>query len=174
MTQFKETAAYEDLQRMIGNEIAGVYLARLKEFGVPDDRLRQVSEDICYDIASVMNTVGDFEMPEVDQSHVLSEKTDEFELPESNMNAMELLEEKTDELDLTEEPTDDMVLQEERTDELELLEESTDKMAFQEERTDELGLMSTDSDEPRLHKVEGVLSQNEILKILDAAKSASV
>jgi len=175
VTQFKETVAFEDLQRIIGNEIAGVYLARLKEFSVPDDRLRQVAEDICYDIASAMNSVGDFEIPGADQpGGIEEEKTDEIEQSEPDAGDLAFMEETTDKVGQPEPATEDLALLEETTEEFELPELSVDGQSFLVEKTDEIGLKNVKSDDLLLQPVAGVLSQNEILKILDAAKAASV
>ena len=214
MTQFKETVAFEDLQRIIGNEIAGAFLARLKEFNVPDDRLRQVSEDICYDIASAINAVGDIEIPDADQPGdiqeeitqprdiqeeitdrvdqpesdihdmpFMEEETDEFEIPDLIMDRVDqpepgtddlsFMEEATDEFELPESSTDDMASLEEKTDEVEWIELRAEGQSFLEENTDEIDQINVDSDDQRPRPVAGVLSQNEILKILDTAKAAS-
>jgi hypothetical protein len=214
VTQFKETVAFEDLQRIISNEIAGVYLARLKEFNVPDDRLRQVAEDICYDIASAMNAVRDFEIPDADQSEGMQEEitqpggvqveiaqsgdvpeeiTDKVDQPESDIHDMEFIEEATDEFELPDLRMDridqpessmhDMALMKEATDEFELPdlkmerikqpEPGTDGQSLMDEKTDEVDQLNIHSDDQRPRPVAGVLSQSEILKILDMAKATS-
>ena len=63
MTQFKEINAFDNLQKVLSDEIAGNFIARLKEIGVPDEKLAEVTDNICYDIASAINTIGDFEVP---------------------------------------------------------------------------------------------------------------
>jgi len=215
VTQFKETVAFEDLQKIVGNEIAAIFLARLKEFGVPDDRLRQLAEDICYDIASAMNTITDFEIPGADQlsgmheektdevDHpepgtdklaFMEEKTDEIDHPDSGADKLAFMEEKTDEIDLPEPGTDVPALLEDKTDEFELPDLGTDGLTFLEEvsnesyvsessmndatfhqeKTDDFELIDLDNIKPPVNTVKGVMSQDEILRILDAAKAASV
>ena len=133
MTQLKDTAAFEDLQRIICNEIAGVYLARLKEIGVPGDRLEQVSYDICYDIVSATKTIGEFEIPCTDILTVMhEEKTDNITLPAA----------------------------------------SNDEIDFSEERTDRIVEEVTEIQDQPSHHVEGVLSREKVLQILNAQKAA--
>jgi chromosome segregation ATPase len=63
VTQFKETDAFEELQKKVSIQIAGVILARLKEIGVPDEKLEQVSDDICEDLVAEMFEIGQYEVP---------------------------------------------------------------------------------------------------------------
>ena len=62
MTQFKETSAFENLQTVLSDEIAANFVARLKEVGVPDEKLGEVTDNICYDISSAINIIGDFQL----------------------------------------------------------------------------------------------------------------
>ncbi|MCW8963468.1 MAG: hypothetical protein OQL16_06690 [Gammaproteobacteria bacterium] len=213
MTQFKETPAFEDLQRIVSNEVAGIYLARLKEFGVPEEQLRQLAEEICYDIASAMNKMTDFEIPgadqlsgiheektdEIDHSGTdklafMEEKTDEIHHPEPATGDMAFLEEKTDEIHPPEPGTDELDFVVDKTDEFELPDLGTDGLTFLEEmsnepyvsessmndatfhqeKTDDFELIDLDNIKPPVNTVKGVMSQDEILRILDAAKAASV
>ena len=63
MTQFKETDAFEELQQKVSLQLAGVILARLKEIGVPEEKLEQVSDDICEDLAAELFEIGQYEVP---------------------------------------------------------------------------------------------------------------
>ena len=149
---------------MVGNEIAAIYLGRLKELGVPDERLRQVAEDICYDIAAAMNKIRDFDIPEPDPVVKIVEVAKpppaeekvvkKIEKPESSSPGSAILEENTGDFELPDlSANDDFFL--EKTDDYNVSEESA---------------ASNDSQPTR--PAEGVLSPDEILKILNAAKTA--
>lgn len=184
--KFKETPAFEDLQKIVGHDIAGIYLARLKEYGVPEDKLLKVAEEICYDVASALTKLQDFEVPtvalpapapvqearpapaqEAKPEVVVSPEKELTEEPDPDANPVNTrsTEEKTDDLgqpDISLESTDEFELPDLDSDELAFLEEKTDRF----ERTDK-------QNQPAPRAVKGVLSQAEILKILNSAQTAS-
>ena len=135
VTQFKDIAAFENLKMELSNEIAGNFAARLKEAGMSDAELNELTDNVCYDIASAISTIGDLDIPSTDNiSAVMEEKTDDI----SNM-----LQEKTDDIS-----------------------------AMLQEKTNEIDGFNEVSKEQVQHHVEGVLTQDKILQILNAAKPA--
>ena len=164
VTQFKETDAYKDLQSKICNEIAGVFLGRLKEIGVADSQLQQVSDDIGYDIASAMSEIGSYEIPGADHFlDALEEKNRKIASLEAMVKQVVALEAKVNEITARKVKVKQMAAQEAKANNMAILEERTDKNIALEE-----GM----KDRP-LPRVEGVLSQDKILSILNAAKTAS-
>ena len=208
MTQFRDTTAFEDLQGLIGSEVAAIFLARLREFNVPEDRLVMLAEEICYDIASALNQVGDYEIPSAAERHqaeagqvsgqaqppefydektdeveppakparpdFLDERTDEVEHPAPAHLEQSLMEEKTDEIEHPQAPANEHGFIDDAADELEFLELMSDGAGIMDEVTDKVGLGAGGDTSRSQYPVSGVMSQEQIIKILNEAKSAFV
>jgi hypothetical protein len=144
VAKFKDMDAFEDLKTELSNDIAKNFVARLKEAGIPDEKLNEVTADVCYDVSSVINAVGDLDIPASNDTTEVPEKTS------NDIYAM-LLEKSDDITAMLEEKTDNFTT---------MLEEKT-----HEESGEEDG--NSDQEE---YQDDGIMTQEKILQILKAAK----
>lgn len=164
VTKFKDTAAFENLQTKVCLEIAGVILARLKEIGVPDHRLQQVSDDICNDLLAAMHDIGNYKVPgEEVYAAVLKAKLKEMAAQKAKLKEMAALEEKLKEMAVLETRVKEMAVMEAKLKEMDALEARLDKLEQKQEEV---------KDQP-LPSAYSVLSPDKVLGILNAAKIAS-
>ena len=184
MTKFKDTAAFEDLQTKVCLEIAGVILGRLKEVGVPDDSLQQVSDDLCYDLLAAMHDIGEYKVPgEEIYAGVLKAKLKEMAALKSKVKEMTVLEAKLKEMTVLEARLKEMAVLEAKLEEMTLLEAKLEEMAILEERVKEMAALEArlDSIEQEKEAVKdqplpyanGVLSPDKVLSIVNSARVAS-
>lgn len=97
MTKFKETDAFVDLETRVCMKIAGVIQARLKETGLSDETLRQISEDIGYDLVATIAEIGKYEVPGAEiYAAELQEMAKLIAVLESKVKEMAELEEKVE------------------------------------------------------------------------------
>ena len=183
MTQFKETAAFEDLQTKVCINIAGAILARLKEIGVSDDRLQQVSDDICEDLVAAMFVIGKYQVPGAEiYADMLKKKLKEMAKLKVKIKEMAELEVKVKEMAELEVKVKEMAELEARPDSFSAEEDRIEKIVLKKEEVKDQalplveGVLSPDAILSILDaaNVEGVLSPDTVLSILDAEKSASV
>ena len=138
MTQFKETEAFEDLQSRVCHEITGVFLARLQEVGVPDDKLEQVSEDICYDLVAAMCEIGKYQVPGAEiYADVLKAKLKEMAALEAKVKEFSGLEEKLEEISVLEARVSEMAVLEAN------LEAKVKDMVELEEKVNEIAVLES-------------------------------
>ena len=148
MTQFKETEAFEDLQSRVCHEITGVFLARLQEVGVPDDKLEQVSEDICYDLVAAMCEIGKYQVPGAEiYADVLKAKLKEMAALEAKVKEFSGLEEKLEEISVLEARVSEMAVLEANLEAkvkgMVELEEKLKEMAALEEKVNEIAVLES-------------------------------
>lgn len=148
MTQFKETEAFEDLQSRVCHEITGVFLARLQEVGVPDDKLEQVSEDICYDLVAAMCEIGKYQVPGAEiYADVLKAKLKEMAELEAKVKEFSGLEEKLEEISVLEARVSEMAVLEANLEakvkDMVELEEKVKEMAALEEKVNEIAVLES-------------------------------
>jgi hypothetical protein len=147
VTKFKDMNAFEDLKTELSNEIAKNFIARLRDSGVSDEKLNEVTDNVCYDVASVINAVGDLDIPA---------STNIAEVPEKTYDDLyAMLLEKSDDITA-------------------MLEEKTDNFtAMLQEKTHENIEVEDGNSNQEEYQVDGVMTQEKILQILNAAKSTS-
>ena len=114
---------------------------------ITNEKLNEVTANVCYDVSSVINAVGDLDIPASNDMAEAPEKTSD------DIYAM-LLEKSDDITAMLDEKTDNFTA---------MLEENTDERSGEEDR-------SSDQDE---YQADGVMTQEKILQILNAAKSTA-
>ena len=140
MPKFKETAAFEDLQTRVCHEIVGVILGRLKEVEVPDDKLEQVSDDICYDLLAAMSEIGKYQVPGAEvYAEILRDKLKEMSVLEAKLEEMAALETKLGEMAALETKLGEMAALEAKLEKMAALEAKLGEMTAQEAMIKEMG-----------------------------------
>lgn len=150
MTKFKETDAFEDLQTKVYDDIAGVILSYLKDAGVPEDRLQQLSQDIHYDLFAILAELGKQQIPGAEiyadkmkstlkEMSALEDKVQQLSGMQAKVKEMAALEEQLKEIPVLEEKLKGMtVLKEEKDKEITALEEKLKEMAAMEKQLEEI------------------------------------
>lgn len=153
MKRIKDTSAYKELQDIMSIQVAGNFVSRLRAAGVPATRLDEISRDICYDIASAISAIGKLELPET--SAPLPQQEDRI----GNTAGAE-------------EQTGETGIKEERDGEPGANEPviKVDEPLPQEEKTDPITVHHPEPELGKRYHVEGVLTQEQILRILNAEK----
>lgn len=123
VTKFKETAAFQDLQTKVYDDIAGVVLSYMKEVGVSEDRLQQLSQDIHYDLFAIMAELGKQQIP---GTEIYADKM------KSTLKEMVALEEKVKAM---------AALKEQKDKEITALEEKLKEMAAMEQQIEEIATL---------------------------------
>jgi hypothetical protein len=173
VTQFKETAAYEGLQTKVCFSIAGAILARLKEIGVSDDRLQQVSDDICEDLVATMFEIGKYQVPGAEiYADILKNKLKEMAELKAKLKKMDELEARLKKMTELEAKSDSFVTEEDRIEKIVQKKEEVKDQALPLVE----GVLSSDKILSIFNAadVEGILSPDTVQSILNAEKSASV
>jgi virulence-associated protein VapD len=142
VTKFIETTAFKDLQTKVYDDIAGVILSYLKEAGVPEDKLQQLSQEIHYDLFAIMTDLGKQQIPGAEiyadkmkstlkEMVELEEKVQQLSGMEVKVKEIAALEEKLKQIPVLEEKLKGMAaLKEEKDKEIAALEEQLEEIAM--------------------------------------------
>ena len=164
MTQFKETDTFQDLQTKVYDDIVGLILTYLKEAGVPEEKLSQVSDNLYRDLFAVMSELGIQQVPGAElYADKMKSTLKEKNALEARIHELAKLEEKDKEIAVLQEKVREMAAMEEKLRGMAVLKENQDKeIAALEEKVNELesrkvgnvhepaGDESPDDDEPEL------------------------
>lgn len=143
MTKFKETAAFQDLQTKVYDDIAGVILSYMKEVGVPEDRLQQLSQDIHYDLFAILAELGEQQIPGAEiYADKMKSTLKEMVSLEEKVQQLSGMEAKLKEMIALEEQLKGMaVLKEQKDKEISALQEKVKEMAAMEEQIEEIATL---------------------------------
>ena len=171
MAQFKETEIFENLQTKVYEDIVGVILSYMKEAGMSEDKLKEVSDSIYYDIFAIMGELGKQQIPGAEiyadkmkstlkEMAALEEKVKEMDALKEKLSAMEADQAKAREMSRSEvDIKEEMELHDLKFDNFDSIVEEEDVI---EEEENDMDDTTTDA----------VLDMDQAQKILKSIKSS--
>ena len=146
MAQFKETEIFENLQTKVYEDIVGVILSYMKEAGMSEDKLKEVSDSIYYDIFAIMGELGKQQIP---GAEIYADKM------KSTLKEMAALEEKLKEMTVLEEKLKEITVLEEKVKEMDALKEKLSAMEADQAKAQETARSEVDiKEEMELHDLK--------------------
>jgi hypothetical protein len=188
VTQFKETDTFQDLQTKVYDDIVDVVLSYMKELGLSEDKLKQMSDNVYRDLFAVMSELGNQQIPGADiYADKMKSTLKEMSVLEAKIKGIAELEEKLHAMEATvretaapKEKVNAVAAHESGAEEMTSSEETPSDMELPELIFDSFDSIVGEEDDPEDETKDmdsttanGVLDSDKAQDILKAAKATS-